>query len=446
MSFPKDFMWGAASAAYQVEGAYNEDGKGMNVWDEYCHDEGRIAFGESGDVSCDHYHRYKEDVANMKKIGLKYYRFSVSWTRVLPNGTGYINEKGLQFYSDLVDELLANGIEPLVTLFHWDYPAALHRWGGWLNDNSSDWFEEYTRIVVEKLSDRVKFWITFNEPQVFVGNGYMKGNFAPYLQLGRKDLIRITHNILLSHGKAVRTIRKFAKQDVKIGFAPTGPCFSPVENTPEALEEARFKSFDFNEHNFIYSNSWWSDPIMLGKYNDKAFELFDGIMPDIKDGDMELISQPLDFYAVNLYQNHADMASNYKQGAAKTALGWYVSPQLMYWAPKFFYERYGLPVLVTENGLACTDWVHLDGKVHDPDRIDFMARYLKEFMKASEDGVEVMGYMYWSIMDNLEWADGYDPRFGLIYVDYQTQKRTIKDSGYWYKTVIESNGEILKNM
>ena len=447
MSFRKDFMWGAASAAYQVEGAFDADGKGMSVWDEYCHDDGRIKFNENGDVSCDHYHRYKDDIALMKKIGLKCYRFSVSWTRIIPDGDGKINEKGLDFYSDLVDELIKNDIEPLVTLFHWDYPAALHKKGGWLNDESPEWFVNYAKQVVNRLSDRVKYWITINEPQIFVGNGYQKGVFAPYYCLGNKDLIHISHNILLAHGKTVKMIRETAKIKPMISFSPTGPCFIPKDNNPQTIEEAREKSFSIEKgEGFIYSNRWWSDPVFFGKYPDKAYELFEGIMPDIKDGDMELISQPLDFYGVNLYQNHLDIDINYKQGAAKTQLGWYVSPDLMYWAPKFLYERYGLPVMITENGLACHDWICLDGKVHDPNRIDFIARYLKSLKRAAEDGTEIMGYMYWSVMDNLEWAEGYDPRFGLIYVDYQTLERRIKDSGFWYGKVIESNGEILDTM
>ncbi len=437
MGFGKNFMWGAASAAYQIEGAYNEDGKGLNIWDEYTHEKGHIKYNETGDISCDHYHRYKEDVAKMKEIGIKNYRFSISWTRVIPNGIGKINEKGLEFYSDLVDELIKNNIEPIVTLFHWDYPLELHKKGGWLNDESSDWFADYAEVVVKKLSDRVKYWITINEPQCFIGLGYCTGKFAPFQTLGNKDLLRISHNVLLAHGKAVKKIRENALQEVKVGFAPTGPCFIPKDNSPETIEIARQKSFECNKDRFIFSNAWWSDPIILGKYPEIE------IKPEIKAGDMEIISQKLDFYGVNLYQNHNDTMDDYKQGSARNHLFWHVSPELLYWAPKFLYERYNLPIFVSENGIACHDWIHLDGKVHDPNRIDFIARYLKEYKRAADDGVEVMGYLYWSITDNMEWADGYDPRFGLIYVDYETQERTIKDSGYWYKEVIETNGENL---
>lgn len=440
MGFPKDFMWGAASAAYQLEGAYNEDGKSMSIWDEYCNEGDYVRFGENGKVACDHYHRFKDDIAEMKKIGLKSYRFSFSWTRIIPEGTGKVNQKGIDFYSSLIDELIANDITPIATAFHWDYPLSLHKKGGWLNDESSEWFAEYVKVLAENFSDRIKYWITINEPQCFIGLGYQVGEHAPFYTLGTKDLTHMSHNVLLAHGKAVKMLRKYGKQELKIGFAPTGPCFLPENNSPEEIERARSLSFKVNDENFAFSNAWWADPVFFGKYPVKE------TMPDVKDGDMEIISQPLDFYGVNLYESHSAQTSKYKQGIAKTQLSWYITPELMYWASKFFYERYNLPVLVTENGVACHDWVHLDGKVHDPDRIDFIARYLKEFMKASEDGIEIIGYMYWSVMDNMEWAKGYDPRFGLIYVDYQSQQRIIKDSGYWYKKVIETNGEILKDM
>ena len=219
MKFQDNFMWGTASAAYQVEGAYLADGKGLNIWDAYCQEGNHIAHGENGNVACDHYHHFKEDVKMMKEMGIRNYRFSISWSRVLPDGTGKVNEKGLQFYSDLVDELLANGIEPLVTLFHWDYPLALHQKGGWLNRESSDWFAEYAKVVVDALSDRVKYWMTINEPQVFIGCGYAIGKFAPFEVHQAKDLTRMTHNVLLSHGKAVQVIRKYAKQKPTVGFA-----------------------------------------------------------------------------------------------------------------------------------------------------------------------------------------------------------------------------------
>lgn len=454
MSFKKDFMWGTASASYQIEGAYKEDGKGLNIWDNYCQGNPAIAHCENGNVACDHYHRYKEDIANMKKIGVKYYRFSISWTRILPNGIGEVNQKGIDFYNDLINELIANDIEPLVTMFHWDYPQALYEMGGWLNPNSSDWFSEYAKILVENFSDRVKYWITLNEPQVFIGLGYYTGVFAPFNKCSNKDLCTMTHNVLLSHGKAVKVLRELAKQDVKVGFAPTGPVCNPRTNSKENIELARKKSFEIDDKMFIFNNAWWSDPIMLGHYNEKVFEIFGDVMPTIHDGDMELISQPLDFYGVNIYQAdsiidedgtledyHGVNQNVYTTGQPITQSGWPINDDCLYWSCKFLYERYKLPILVTENGMACHDRVFLDGKVHDPIRIDFLTRYLRGLKKASDDGIDIIGYMYWSIMDNFEWADGYDKRFGLIYVDYQTQERTIKDSGYWYKEVIETNGD-----
>lgn len=453
MAFNKDFMWGVASASYQVEGAYNEDGKGLNVWDYYCQGNPAVAHKENGNVACDHYHRYKEDVANMKELGIKYYRFSISWTRIIPNGIGEVNPKGIEFYNNLIDELLANGIQPLVTMFHWDYPIALEKQGAWLNPNSSDWFEEYAKVLVENFSDRVKYWITFNEPQVFIGNGYHIGNFAPFRKCSAKDLAEMSHNVLLAHGKAVKVLRKFAKQDVKIGYAPIGPVYNPTSNTEKNIQLAREKSFDLTKDNFTFSLSWWSDPVYLGKYPDRAYEVLGDNMPTIKDGDMELISQPLDFYGVNIYQAQALIDedgtvhgyfgddSNYATGQPVTQMGWPINDDCLYWSCKFLTERYNLPILITENGTSCNDKICLDGKVHDPNRIDFLARYLKGIKKAIDDGIDIIGYMYWSVMDNFEWASGYDARFGLIYVDYQTQERTIKDSGYWYKSVIETNGE-----
>ena len=449
MSFRNDFMWGAASAAYQVEGAFDEDGKGLNTWDYYSSLKGKIAHNENGNVACDHYHRYKEDVALMKEMGLKFYRFSVSWTRILPDGIGEINEKGVLFYNNLIDELIKNGIEPVITLFHWDYPLSLHRKGGWLNDESPLWFENYAKVCTELFSDRVKYFITINEPQVFLGTGYFEAKFAPFVKLPDGEIIKMGHNILLSHGRAVKAIRENAKGDVKIGFSPTGPCVEPKDEREKELEKARFLSFDFDEGNYVFSNSWWSDPIILGDYPAKAYELFGDILKDvIKKGDFEIISQPLDFYGVNIYETKpysmkGDYLSNTYIGSPRNAMDWPICENALYYSAKFLYDRYKLPIIITENGMPCHDWVHLDGKVHDECRIDFVHRYLNGLKKAAEEGVDVMGYFYWSVMDNFEWSSGYDRRFGLIFVDYRTGERTVKESALWYKKVIESNGEIL---
>ncbi len=448
MPFSKDFIWGAASAAYQVEGAYNEDGKGLNVWDEYSHQNGRIKHNENGDVACDHYHRYKEDVSLMKQMGIKYYRFSLSWARILPDGTGRINPKGVEFYNNLIDELIKNGIEPMVTLFHWDYPLALHRKGGWLNDESSVWFEEYAALCAKLFSDRVKYWMTINEPQCFIGCGYQSGSFAPFVKSSDEDLVIMTHNVLLAHGKAVRAIRNNAVREPLIGYAPTGPCVIPESDSPEDIEKARTDSFSVWKDGFTFDNVWWSDPMIFGEYNEKVREMFGDILNRIvKDGDMKIISEKLDFYGANVYWSKfipaGDYTSNAYTGCPRSAMEWPVTDDALYWSSRFLYERYGLPILITENGIACHDWVFLDGKVYDPNRVDYLTRYLRGLKKAAEDGIPIIGYLYWSLMDNFEWADGYDKRFGLIHIDYRTQKRTIKESAWWYKHVIETNGEEL---
>ena len=299
MAFGKDFVFGAASAAYQIEGAWNEDGKGLSIWDVYSKIPGNVRHGENGDTACDSYHRFKEDIAVLKEIGIKNYRFSISWTRILPNGTGEVNEKGLEYYSNLVDELLAAGITPYVTLFHWDYPFELHKRGGWLNDEASDWFENYTKIVVDRLSDRVVNWFTINEPQVFIGLGYDEGKHAPFMKHPVRDLIIMSKNVMLAHGKAAKYIRENAKKKPVIGFAPIGPVYAPTDSTPEAVEKARKKSFEITSWN-PFSLSWWSDPIVLGKFPEEAYKVFGKHLGIFTDEVMKTINQPLDFYASNI--------------------------------------------------------------------------------------------------------------------------------------------------
>ncbi|BCZ48738.1 beta-glucosidase [Clostridium gelidum] len=450
MSFKKDFVWGAATAAYQIEGAAFEEGKGLSVWDTCCQRTGFVKDGDNGNIACDHYHRYKEDVQLMNKMGLKAYRMSISWSRVIPSGIGKINEKGLEFYDRLVDELLENGITPYITLFHWDFPHELYKKGGWLNSDSSDWFAEYTKVVVERLSDRVKHWITLNEIQCFIELGHGAGTHAPGLKLDMSDVLLAGHNALLAHGKAVQTIRKYSKGDCEIGYAPVGGASFPDTQSKEDIEAARRATFDFDSPN-IWNSSWWMDPVCLGSYPEEGLKAFEKWLPKIGADDMKTIFQPIDFLGLNIYQGsrvrmgqdgNVEMV-NKNVGYDQTNLKWPVTPEILYWGPKFFYERYQKPIVITENGLSNTDWVSLDGKVHDPQRIDFLNRYLREYKRATQDGVDAKGYFQWSLMDNFEWAEGYNERFGLIHVDYQTQKRTIKDSGFWYKNVIESNGENL---
>ena len=441
MGFAKDFMWGAASAAYQVEGAYNEDGRGMGIWDALS--EGHVKHGDNGNVASDHYHRYKEDVAIMKRLGLKAYRFSVSWPRIQPQ-EGKRNEKGIRFYQNLVQELLDAGITPMCTLFHWNLPVWLHEKGGWRNPKISEYFAEYTRIVVEALSHKVVWWMTVNEPLSFLMAGYIGGIHAPFERLENPEDFRtvpaeLTKNMLLAHGRAVETIRAHALLPPHVGVALNGDCYSPWEETEEDIREAREKTFG-QERGFT-GIRWWADPMILGT---APAALAESISPE----EMAVICQPLDFLGYNCYNG-----ANYNEpwepgtrnphvypGQPRTAMDWPMTPEILYWAARFFHERYGLPVLITENGMANLDFVMSDGRVHDPQRIEFLKGYLKGVKRAVEEGIPVIGYLYWSILDNFEWAEGYDKRFGLVYVDYRTQERTLKDSALWYAGVIAENG------
>ena len=454
MSFRKDFVWGAATASYQVEGAAYEDGKGLNIWDVFCKEDGHVYEHHTGDVACDQYHRYKEDVAIMKELGLKAYRFSVNWARILPEGIGKVNEKGLAYYDNLVNCLIENGIEPYMTLYHWDLPYALHQKGGWLNPQSPEWFYEYAKLMAAHFSDRVSHFFTFNEPQCTVGLGYVTGEHAPGLKVGPYDCFSIWHNVLKAHGRGVQAIREAAVRPVEIGMAPCGALYYPATDSKEDIEAARKANFSLHEAD-IRAVSWdvafCADPVFLGQYPEDIMKSFGQYFPKNAEKDLELISQPLDFYGQNMYnavpvradENGNPVRVDRYQGFPKTAIQWPVTPEVLYWAPKFLYERYQKPFYVTENGMSSHDWVSLDGKVHDASRVDFMHRYLREFKKAAADGVDLRGYFAWSLMDNFEWAYGYSERFGMVYVDYQTQKRTVKDSGLFYKNVIASNGEIL---
>lgn len=299
MGFKKDFIWGGATASYQVEGAAYEDGKGLNIWDIFCKDGGHIYENQTGDAACDQYHRYKEDVQIMKEMGMKAYRFSLSWARIMPEGTGAVNEKGLEYYDNLINELLDNGIEPFVTLYHWDLPYALHLQGGWMNPNSPSWFYEYAKVVAEHFSDRVKNFFTINEPQCVVGLGYQTGEHAPGLKVGPSDYFRIWHNVLKAHGRAVEALREFSKQPVKISMAPCGALYVPETNKPEDIEAARKANFSLPESS-IGACSWdvalCCDPVYLGQYPEDILKEFGQFFPKVTDADMKLISQPLDFF------------------------------------------------------------------------------------------------------------------------------------------------------
>ncbi|MFG0243118.1 MAG: GH1 family beta-glucosidase [Phycisphaerales bacterium JB054] len=450
MGFPQDFVWGAGTSSYQIEGGVEKHGRGPSVWDKFCETPGKIKHGHTGRTACDHVTHYKEDVQLIKNMGLDAYRFSISWSRVMPEGAGAVSEAGLAFYDRLVDELLASGVTPWVTLFHWDYPITLYRRGGWLNPSSASWFAEYTRAVVDRLSDRVSNWITINEPQVFVGHGHMTAEHAPGLSLPFPEITRIVHNVLRAHGLAARCIRECAQTKPVVGWAPVGIVSSPTKGDPEEINAARAKTFEI-ERPDVWNNSWFNDPVVFGEYPDDLLALTEPHLPDGWERDLEIIKQPLDFLGLNLYQGarvtlgKGQTAQPVPQeiGRARTAFGWNITPEVLYWGPRFFHERYKLPIAITENGLANLDWVGLDGRVQDPQRIDYTARHLLELRRAIDDGVPVLGYFHWSLLDNFEWAEGYDQRFGLVYVDFETQERIPKQSAEWYAEVVRSNGESL---
>lgn len=448
--FKKDFIWGTATSSYQIEGAAYEDGKGLNMWDTFCKEPGRIFENHTGDQACDHYHLYKEDFKLMAELGIKHYRFSFSWARLIPDGIGAVNPKGIQFYSDLIDEMLKNGITPYATLFHWDYPYELYKRGGWMNPDSPKWFAEYTKVIAENFGDRIKMFFTINEPQIFIGKGYVEAEMTPGMKYSLRDTLQMAHNVLLSHGHSVQILRSIVP-DCKVGFAPTGNFYHPETNSPEDIEAAKIATFDITPENWHMSVAWWSDPIMLGKYPEKAVQEFGENMPKIGPKDMELICQPLDFYGTNLYlsfQVKADDQKGYvivehEVGHSKTGIGWPVTPDGLYYATKFVYERYQTPIFISENGFSAHDCISLDGKVHDPNRIDFLNRYLLALGKSVQEGADIAAYFHWSFMDNFEWASGYGERFGLVYVDYKTMQRIPKDSAYWYKDMLEQNGQSL---
>lgn len=440
MGFSKDFTWGAATASFQIEGGYDE--RGENIWDMFCRRNGAVAFSHDGKTACDHYSRFKEDVKIMKEIGIKAYRFSVSWARIMPEGLGKINQKGVDFYNALLDELIKNDITPYMTLFHWDYPLALHRKGGWLNPESPQWFAEYTKTLMELFSDRTSRFITLNETLCFIGLGYGTGVHAPGLKLSEEEVLLAGLNALKAHGAAVRTIREYAKTPPVIGYSPVGEVKIPAscsEGDIKAAYNEMFRAYDPH----YWGNAMWVDPVILGKFDDEITGVFEKYNIAPTDEDMRLISEPIDFLGLNIYVGSKIPYTPPKVGFDQTAIGWEMSPEALYWGPKFYYERYKKPIYITENGMANIDMIDADGKVRDPQRIEFLRRYITCLRRAANEGVRVDGYFHWSLMDNFEWAEGYQKRFGLVYIDYPTQKRILKDSALWYRDMIASNGENL---
>lgn len=450
--FRDDFVWGVASSAYQIEGRDPEDGAGKMIWDTFA-ENGHIQDRRDASVTCDHMHRYKEDYAMMRLLGIKAHRFSVSWARLIPEGKGAVNEKAVAMYRDMILEMRKNGIEPYLTLYHWELPQALQDKGGWLNEEIISWFGEYAKAVAENFSDICGYYFTLNEPQCFVGLGYLAGEHAPGLKLSVKETFQVAHNALRAHGQAVINLRKYALKPVKIGYAPTCSMAFPASEKPEDIEAARKTLFSFSMpiENWTWNVAWFSDPVFLGHYPEEGLEKFKEYLPEITREDMELIAQPLDFMGQNIYNGYAIRAGENgepedverEQGSPKTAAGWPVTPECLYWGVKFLYERYRMPLYITENGMSCHDIVSADGRVHDSNRIEFLDRYLSALQRAGDDGADIRGYFLWTFLDNFEWNKGYTERFGIVHVDFATGKRIIKDSAYWYQHVIETNGAAL---
>jgi beta-glucosidase len=445
--FPENFIWGAASSAYQIEGAANADGKGSSVWDDFCSIPGAVANGQDGSVACDFYHRYPEDVRLMRELGLKAFRFSVSWPRILPEGRGRINEKGLKFYDKLVDLLLENGIAPYMTLYHWDLPSALQRKGGWLTRETCDAFAEYAEILARHFDGRVSDYITLNEPQVVLGPGHAWGTHAPGLKLTAPELLRCMHNMMLGHGLAADSLRRGSLQPVRVGIASTGRLCYPAEDTPENCRAACGASFTLTADDWIFSHAWCLDAAVLGRYPDNAPDFLREFASTVTTSDWGIIRQRLDFIGANIYHGApADAQGNvvpFPAGSPTTAMGWPVTPEVLRFGPRWLYERYGLPIVITENGMARDDSIASDGRVRDPERIDFLRGYLSQLKKGLDDGTDIKGYFHWSFTDNFEWDLGYAKRFGLFYIDYPTQRRIKKDSAAWFREVVQTGGGCL---
>jgi beta-glucosidase len=443
LRFPDGFLWGSATASYQVEGAVNEDGRGPSIWDTFSHTAGKIKNDDTGDVADDHYHRYKEDVQLMKNLGLKTYRFSVAWPRVFPQGAGTPNPKGLDFYNRLVDELLANNIQPFCTLFHWDLPQALEDKGGWQSRNTSEAFANYAGYVAEHLSDRVHHFMTMNEIRSFVDIGYQDGRHAPGLTLPPAGVNQVRHHAVLAHGLAVQAIRAHAKPGTKVGLAENATCCVPVIETAEHIAAATKAMRE--------TNAGYLTAVMEGKYTDAYLHHAGADAPKFTDADMKAIGSPVDFVGINVYTPSYVRADDTRAGFAMVSppksyphmmSPWlHVGPEALYWGPKLAAQIWNIKeIYITENGASSTDVLTPDGHVYDTDRIMYLRNYLTHLHRGVTEGVPVRGYFCWSLMDNYEWADGYQYRFGIHYVDFKTQKRTPKLSAHFYKEVIARNG------
>jgi beta-glucosidase len=442
-TFPPGFLWGTATAAYQVEGAVNEDGRGVSIWDTFVRTPGKMLTTDTADVTDDHYHRYREDVQLMKAMGTNAYRFSIAWPRIFPQGTGDPNPKGLDFYNRLVDELLANGIEPFPTLYHWDLPQALQdRFGGWQSRDTAQAFAHYAGYMAEQLSDRVKHFFTINEFHNVVEAGHGAGLLAPGLKLPPKGLNQVRHHVILAHGLAVQAIRASGRAGVKVGPADNVYVVVPIIETPEHIRAAEIATREIN--------AGLMTAMLEGRYTDYFLEQAGANAPDFTDEEMRIIGSPLDFVGINIYAadqfvQASDLAPGYAViPFAKShphAAAWHrISPESMYWGTRHLQKIWQVPeIYITENGCAAADTVADDGAIYDSDRITFLRSYLTQLQRATAEGVPVRGYFLWSILDNFEWIAGYKNRYGLVHVDFTTQKRTPKLSAAFYREVIAQN-------
>jgi beta-glucosidase len=445
LSFPQGFLWGTATAAYQVEGAVHADGRGPSIWDTFSHTPGKTYEGETADVTDDDYHLYKEDVALMKDLGVKTYRFSISWPRVFPQGTGTPNPKGLDFYKRLLDALHSAGITPYATLFHWDLPQALQDKGGWTSIATSHAFADYAAYTAGQLSDRITHWMTMNEFDSFIDAGYQSGESAPGLKLPLKEVVQARHYAILAHGLAVQAIRAAAKQPVKVGLAQDAPGAMPaIEDEPHI----RAAEIAFREMNAPYLTA-----IMEGRYTGLYLRELGANAPHFTAGEMKIISTPLDFLGVNVYTTQEAMPADTPEGFMMiprpasyphASSDWlYFNPQALYWTPKLIHKIWGVKeIYITENGYSSDDILRPDGAVLDTDRILYLRNYLTQLHRGISEGVPVKGYFLWSLLDNYEWSSGFSKRFGITYVDFKTEKRTPKLSSAFYKEVIRTNSVV----
>jgi beta-glucosidase len=445
-TFPPKFLWGAATSAYQIEGSPLADGAGASIWERFCGTPGKVRDGDNGLVACDHYRRWKQDVALMKSLGLKAYRFSVAWSRILPEGRGAVNQGGLGFYDRLVDELLANGIEPLVTLYHWDLPAALDNQGGWLNPDIALWFADYADVLYRKLDGRVKKWVTLNEPWVVTDGGYLHGALAPG-HSNKYEAPIATHHLMRAHGAAVQAYRASGKHEIGL-VVNLEPKYAASDSPEDMAAQARAEA---------YMNRQYLDPVFKGSYPAELREVFGDAWPEWPQADFDLIGQKLDFIGVNYYtrnvtRNDANSwplrASMVRQPRATyTDVGWEVYPKGLADTLLWVTERYGkIPLYVTENGAAFFDPPTAEGGVlNDPLRVSYLQKHISAVHDAIAAGADVRGYFCWSLLDNFEWALGYSKRFGIVHVDYATLERTPKDSARYYAKVIATHGAAALN-